>query len=164
MDAALEIFFAVDMPDMPDDPFSMEGVTRTEQAAMARFSSAEAVLEPENATVADRFHRYIGEAFVRSFEGRWMNVQVTGEPGEDRSFHGRGFSPVVREPFTESYTDVASMLFMAVCRRTGHEWSSIYAYSEEDHAAWQADAGRHSTKWKLLRQWPEAMRGGVRPE
>ncbi|WP_405134011.1 hypothetical protein [Nocardia sp. NBC_01388] len=136
MDGALETFFAVDVPGMPTDPFTAAGLAHAEQALMAMFESADPLLEPENAAVADRFQRYVGETFVRSFESRWMNVRISENRDTDVFFGRRGFEPVVIRPFQDSFVDVVSMVLTAAHIRTGEEWTWIYGNSVEDHAEW----------------------------
>ncbi|MFE3261884.1 hypothetical protein ACFXPS_42365 [Nocardia sp. NPDC059091] len=48
MDDPLETLLTVDVPDLPTDPFAAEGLAHAKQAAMAWFSSVDAVLEPGN--------------------------------------------------------------------------------------------------------------------
>ncbi|TCK00552.1 hypothetical protein [Nocardia alba] len=150
MDPALETFFAEDVTDMPSDPFSADGVATAELAAIARFSSVEAVLAPENAAAADRFQRYFGEAFVRSFEGRWMNVRVAASASLDVFFDRRGCSPVVRCPFAEFYVDTLSQLLGAVHYRNGEEWTWVYGHSVNDYAEWQVGGRLPMDKWISL--------------
>ncbi|MEC3955808.1 hypothetical protein VMT65_22435 [Nocardia sp. CDC153] len=139
MDGALETFFSVDVPDMPADPFTAAGLTHAEQSLMARFSSADPLLEPENAEVADRFQRYLGETFIRSgFEGRWMNVRISDDRDTNVFFDRRGFEPVVSEPFNAVFIDVVSLILTAAHRRTGEEWTWVYGHSANDYAVWVA--------------------------
>ncbi|MFE5475156.1 hypothetical protein ACFQ9R_05600 [Nocardia sp. NPDC056541] len=142
MDAGLETFFAVDVRDMPVEPFTAAGLDHAEQALLHRFSSSDSLLDVKNAGMVDRFHRYLGETFIKSgFEGRWMNVRITSGRGTGVFFDRRGFEPVVREPFTDSYLEVVMLALAAVERRTGHEWSWVYRNAEEDYAEW-VDNGR----------------------
>lgn len=139
MDDALETFLAVDVPDMPADPFTAAGLAHAEQVLMTMFPSAGSWLEPENAAIVDRFQRYVGETFIRSgFEGRWMNVRVTEGRISSVFFDRRGFAPVVLEPFRTVFIDLMSMLAIAVDRRTGKEWMRVYGYSEQGYAEWVA--------------------------
>lgn len=55
MDESLETFLAVDVPDMPADPFTTAGLAHAERSLMAMFPSADALLEPESYEVVDRF-------------------------------------------------------------------------------------------------------------
>jgi hypothetical protein len=139
MDNALDTFFAVDVPDMPADPFTAAGLAHAEQALMAMFESVDVLLDPENAAVVDRFQRYVGEVFIRSgFEGHWMNVRVTAGGDADVFFDRRRIAPVVSEPFDEVFIDVVMMLGMATHRRTGTEWTWVYGHSADDYAEWVA--------------------------
>lgn len=138
MDEPLQRFFTVDVPDMPADPFSSAGLAHAEHALIAMFASADPLLELENAAVADRFQRYVGEAFARSFEGQWMNVRVSDDPDSGVFFDRRGFAPAVYRPFNGAFVDVVSMVLMAAHRRTGQEWTFVYGHSASDHVKWVA--------------------------
>ncbi|MFJ2666242.1 hypothetical protein ACIO14_18015 [Nocardia fluminea] len=139
MDAALGTFFAVDVPDMPVEPFTAAGLDHAERALMDKFSSAEMLLAIENAGVADRFQRFLGEAFIRSgFGGRWLNVRITDDD-TDVFFRRRGFEPVICQPFTSAFLDVGSLVLGAVEVRTGHEWSWVYGNCVVDYEDWVAE-------------------------
>ncbi|WP_297613648.1 hypothetical protein [Nocardia sp.] len=138
MDGALETYFAVDAPDMPGDPFTAVGLAHAERVFMAMFSAVDPLFEPEHAAVVDRFQRYVGETFVRSFDGRWMNVRISESRDTDVFFDRRGFEPVVLTPFQDSFIDVVSMVLTAVHCRAGGEWAWIYGNSAQDYAEWRA--------------------------
>lgn len=138
MDAALETFFAVDVPDMPAEPFTAAGLDHAERALMARFSSAETLLAIGNAEVVDRFQRFLGETFIRSgFGGRWVNVRITDDD-TDVLFCRRGFEPVICHRFTPAFLDVGSLVLGAAEGRTVHEWSWVYGNCAVDHEDWVA--------------------------
>lgn len=113
MPDALDEFLSKDVPGMPTDPWSADGLQYAEQAALRIFPTFDAVLDPENRGSADRFQRYVGEVFVRCFEGEWLNVPAA------KDYLGRGFDPVVRRPFNDLYLTVLSQLTSAMDRRTG---------------------------------------------
>lgn len=135
MPAALEEFVGKDVPNMPADPWSADGLRRAESRALDVFQTGDAVMLPENRELVDRFHRYVGQVFVRRFEGTWLNIL------DNPDYLDRGFEPVVQIPFTDMHFAVVPQLTAAMSRRTGEHWARIYGYSEEDYAAWQA-AGR----------------------
>ncbi|WP_280253390.1 hypothetical protein [Nocardia abscessus] len=133
MDEQLNRFFTEKVTDMPEDPWSAEGLNRAEAAALRIFPTMESVDLPENREVADQFHRYVGEVFRRNFEGEWYNV-----PSYDDEQRTRGFGPVIREGYNPEYLTVVPLLTTAMFRRTGVEWSQIFGYSEEDYTAWKS--------------------------
>ncbi|MFE5475155.1 hypothetical protein ACFQ9R_05595 [Nocardia sp. NPDC056541] len=139
MDAALETFFAADVPDMPVEPFTAAGLDHAERALTDRFSTAEPLLEIDNAGVTDRFQRFLGETFIRSgFGGRWMNVRIIDDDS-DVFFCRRGFEPVIHQPFTPAFLDVGSLVLGAVQARTAHEWSWVYGNCVKDYESWVAE-------------------------
>ncbi|WP_063037859.1 hypothetical protein [Nocardia pseudovaccinii] len=144
MNEQLDRFLNETFPDMPNNPWTVEGLRQAEQAALERFPTDEAVALPENIDVADQFYRFFGEVFRRNFEGEWYNV-----PDFDTETRALGFGPVVSRPFNENYLDVVPLLTTAVYRREGDLFASIFGYSQEDYAEWQA-AGRLP-----LKEWIE---------
>ncbi|MGW6702083.1 hypothetical protein [Nocardia sp. NPDC055049] len=143
MDAALETFFAVDVPDMSVEPFTAAGLDHAERALVDRFSSVEPLLAVDNAGVVDRFQRFLGETFIRSgLGGHWKNVRITDDD-TDVVFRRRGFEPVVCHPFTPAFLDVGSLVLGAVEARTFHEWSWVYGNCVVDYGNWVAE-GRPS--------------------
>ncbi|WP_330229018.1 hypothetical protein OHA40_23365 [Nocardia sp. NBC_00508] len=139
-------FLTITVPDMPESPWTAEGLRHAEAVALRIFPTMESVDLPENRHLADQFHRYLGEVFRRNFEGEWYNV-----PEHDDPQRTRGFGPVVRRPFNELYFTVVSQLTAAMYRRTGTEWSRIFEFSAEDYADWQS-AGRPSLdEWMKIR-------------
>ncbi|MFF0488067.1 hypothetical protein ACFYTQ_03505 [Nocardia sp. NPDC004068] len=131
MQSQLRKFFAETVPNMPEDPWSPEGLDRAEHAALSIFPTVQAVTAPESRDVADRFHRFIGEVFRRNFEGIWCNV-----PSYDDPERRRGFGPVIARPFAEFYLAVIPALTTAIDRQQGTIWSQSFRYSKEDHEAW----------------------------
>ncbi|WP_024805633.1 hypothetical protein [Nocardia sp. BMG51109] len=144
MNAQIDKFLNETVPDMPDNPWSAEGLDHAERAALAIFPDINATKKPENRDVADQFHRYIGEVFRRSFEGSWYNVP-------DSDDRGHGFEPAIRLPYTDIYSEVISNLTVAVHRKTGKEWSWIFDRNKESYAEW-VQGGRLP-----LSQWIDAQ-------
>ncbi|AKU15135.1 hypothetical protein VV02_03410 [Luteipulveratus mongoliensis] len=104
-----------------------------EQAALAYYWADDPIdLDwPER---SKRFARYLGEVFVRSFEGSWMWIDVDRRGSNE---------PVVREPATPAYLEVELHVGGAMTERTGEKWARLFNYSLEDYEAWVA-AGRLS--------------------
>ncbi|MGW4848903.1 hypothetical protein [Nocardia brasiliensis] len=136
MNAQLDAFLNETVPDMPDDPWSAQGLDHAERAALSIFPTVDSTLVPENRAVADQFHRFIGEVFRRNFEGVWRNV-----PSFDDAKRSRGFGPVIRRPFAEFYLGVVPALTTAIDRKTSTTWAQGFRYSEEDYRVW-VEAGR----------------------
>lgn len=154
MDAAIEHFLSHDVPEMPADPWSAEGLRVAEQAALRAFPSMDAVDAPENAELADRFRRYLGEVWVRKFEGRWVNV-----PAGRQDYYGGTFEPAIAAPDNPNYLFVVPRLNSAVHDRTGVSWSDIYRYSEVDYSKWVLAGRPDINEWakiqelEILKEW-----------
>lgn len=144
MPDALDEFLTVDVPDMPADPWTAEGLLHAEQASLAYFPSMKSVDEPSNRARADRTSRYLGEVFRRNFEGTWRNVP---------ELYGiyEGFTPAVEEPYVEHYLDVVTMLTASLDSRTGRDWATVFGYAQEDHADWVAAGRPDIADWVTLR-------------
>lgn len=145
MPDALDTFLTEDVPDMPADPWTADGLCHAERAALALFPTWESVREPQNRALADRIRRFIGEVFIRNFDGEWRNVPQFNRDGYP------GFGPVVSEPYTEMYLTVGTKLTAALDRRTGTGWAQIFGYSVESHAAWTAAGKPPLSEWVVLR-------------
>lgn len=144
MPDALDEFLTVDVPDMPADPWSAEGLLHAEHASLVHFPSMESVGAPSSRARADRTIRYLGEVFRRNFEGKWCNVpELYGAYG--------GFTPAVEEPYVELYLEVVAMLTATLDRRTGREWAGVFGYAQEDHADWVAAGRPDLAAWVTLR-------------
>ncbi len=75
-DTALSTFFEYDAPQvaMLDDPWTLTGLQVAIATARKTFPDHRAVIAPENRSAIDRFGRFVGEVFVRQFEGYWCNM------------------------------------------------------------------------------------------
>jgi hypothetical protein len=120
-------FLAGDVPGLPDDPFTEEGLRVAEAEALRRFADVAEVLAPENRQMYDKFVRYIGETFVRGLGAQWTNRPMVddGKPHID-----------IRYPWQPETLDVPAMLTSAVHRRTGQEWAFVYRMATEDRENW----------------------------
>ncbi|WP_405159851.1 hypothetical protein OG203_25745 [Nocardia sp. NBC_01499] len=136
MDRQIDRFLNETVPDMPNNPWSAEGLRLAEKAALELFPTPASVDQPENRDLADQFHRFVGEVFRRNFEGVWRNV-----PSFDDAKRSRGFGPVIQRPFAVFYLGVIQTLTTAIDRRAGNIWSQSFGYSEEDYQAW-VESGR----------------------
>ncbi|MFJ9368936.1 hypothetical protein ACIRRA_31565 [Nocardia sp. NPDC101769] len=81
--AALELFFAQDAPTVGalDDPWTLQGLQAAVRVARTRIVDCRGILAPENRALIDRFGRFVGEVFVRQFDGSWRNVLDNAPPG-----------------------------------------------------------------------------------
>lgn len=124
----LELEFDDDVPDLPDRPWDDRALDIAEAAALKRFASPEDTFSDGNTAAAWRFVRFIGETFVESFEGTWVNLPAS---------KGQRQRVGVELPFRTMYLEPISLLTSAMGRRTGVEWSTVYRYAAEDYAAYR---------------------------
>lgn len=149
-DDGLEDFFTRVVPDMPADPYSAEGLRHAESAALKIFPDSKAASptrSPENLDRIDPFQRYLGEVYIRCFEGHWLNLADT--PGE--------VEPAVETPYGETYHQVRTALTRAMSRRTGEEWAVLFGNQLAIYQRWQR-AGRPAlADWVALqdREWAD---------
>jgi hypothetical protein len=119
-------FLAGDVPGMPDDPYTEEGLRIAEAEALRRFSSIPDVLAAENRHMFDKFVRFIGETFVRGLGGHWTNKPLVDD---GKAYVGVGF------PWRETTLEIPTMVTSAVARRTGDEWSFVYRMARKQRDA-----------------------------
>ncbi|WP_280457946.1 hypothetical protein [Nocardia carnea] len=95
MDSELNRFLAEDAPEIGklDDSYTAERQALCEQAIRDRFGRGQAIADPVNAEMADRFTRYIGEVHRRATEARWVNA--------GRMSEGAAIRPQLLFPFSE---------------------------------------------------------------
>ncbi|MFD4406986.1 hypothetical protein ACFWPH_29890 [Nocardia sp. NPDC058499] len=95
MDSALDRFVTEDAPAVGklDDPYTAEGLALCEHAVRDRFGRGQAIADPANAEMADRFTRYIGEVHRRATEAEWINTAHV--------YEGHGSRPKIQFPFSE---------------------------------------------------------------
>ncbi|WP_067682742.1 hypothetical protein [Nocardia miyunensis] len=135
MESQLAKFLTETIPDMPDDPWSAEGLDRAEREILNRFATMDDAESSENRDLADQFTRYIGEVFCRKFEGRWHNVRGTGGARYPE------FGPAVDREWSEMYLDVANLVTATVHRHWGDYLSTIFNNNARGHQDW-VDSGR----------------------
>ncbi|GAB2712198.1 hypothetical protein [Nocardia thraciensis] len=75
-ETAFATFFEYDAPRVAalDDPWTLAGLQTAIATARQTFPDHRAVIAPGNRSAIDRFGRFVGEVFVRQFEGYWCNV------------------------------------------------------------------------------------------
>ena len=120
-------FLTFDLDGMPDDPYTEEGLRIAEAAALHQFPDRASVTDPHNAELADKYIRFVGQAFVRGlgltwtdeppFEGDPPTMSIVVPPIAD----GLGPIPV----------SVPSLLLAAIKRRTGEEWAFMFDKNEQ---------------------------------
>ncbi|MFI7004274.1 hypothetical protein [Nocardia sp. NPDC050175] len=135
MNAQIDAFLNETVPDMPDNPWTAEGLDRVERDMLERFSDMDDVDRAENWVVADQFSRFIGEVFRRNFEGRWFNAPSMG------GARYPDFGPVIRHEWVDAYLDVGNLITATVHRKWGDNLSTIFANSSESYREW-VSAGR----------------------
>jgi hypothetical protein len=106
-----EDFLLNDVDGMPEDPYSAEGLTVAEAAALERFPDKQSVVAPENRELFDKFIRFIGEAFVKGLGFSWTN--------KPKGFDDGKAYIAVENTTIDAQLEVAKLLTMAVSRRTG---------------------------------------------
>ena len=141
MDRELKTLFTQDIPDMPTDPYTYEGLHHAEQAALRLFWGEP--MSPDWADQRERLWRYIGQMFVRHTAGVWKYIDMN---------NGKGLVPVVQVPFEMSYYEPIDMLSVATSERTGNRLSYIYGWADKGHTAW-VEHGRMP-----LREWLDFQR------
>lgn len=119
-------FLAGDVPGMPDDAFSEQGLRVAEAEALRRFANASDALAPSNREMYDKFVRFIGEVFARTLGGAWTN-----KPAVDDGSAYLG----VRFPWRTDPLTIPTLFTSALHRRTGDQWAFVYRNAREDRDA-----------------------------
>jgi hypothetical protein len=118
-----EDFLVFDVEDMPEDPFTEEGLNVAEAEAIRRFPDPATALAEENREQSDKFIRFIGETFVRGLGGEWTD---DAQDGTDRAFIG------VRFDGLERIVAPPTLFTAALARRRGGEWAFVYHQAAKD--------------------------------
>lgn len=115
-DADLERFLTEDVPEIGalDNPWSAAGLQLAGEAARSIFGESAALSQPEHLPAVDRFTRYIGEVYVRCFEGEWQNAASLDSPNPD-------MSPQVMTQPGKAYLDPHQQLWLAFVKATKKE-------------------------------------------
>jgi hypothetical protein len=135
MNTQIDAFLNETVPDMPDDPWTAQGLDRAERYILDSFPEMDDVDRPENSTVADQLSRYIGEVFRRNFEGTWFNALSMG------GARYPDFGPVIRYKWTDVYLDTGNLITATVDRQWGDYLPGIFSRSLETYQKW-VNAGR----------------------
>ncbi|WP_040829012.1 hypothetical protein [Nocardia jiangxiensis] len=137
MDAEIDVLLR-EVPGMPENPWSLEGLRHVEQFILRRFPSLDDVSKnPENWPLADRLARFIGEVFHRLFEGKWEN-----HPEEYTTIERYpDFGPAITNEWTDVPLDVGNDITIIIHRQRGEHLSLIYRHRVEDYAKW-VESGR----------------------
>lgn len=140
MDSALAVFFTDDVPGLPEDPYTEEGLRHAERAALEYFPTKFSPDRPKNQERADRFRRFIGETFVRNFEGRWRNFAA-----------GRVSHPVA-EIIAFTNIDPAEQLSSALwLDRDGESWAYVFGNARRHYADWVEHGRMPAAAWNEFR-------------
>lgn len=151
MDTELERFFTDDVPELAGlaDRWSAEGLRIAGAAAVAEFGDIQALYLPENKPAVDRYVRFVGEVYRRSFEGGWLNVPARG-PGAE-------FWPVVNRPagvYLDPHDQLGLAFFKPTKRDPGHpegEMVWVYGNSKEDYENWVAAGRPGPEEWDQIK-------------
>ncbi|QIS16479.1 hypothetical protein [Nocardia arthritidis] len=151
MDAVLERFFSEDAPEIVGlpDRWSADGLRVAGAAAVAAFGNLQALYMPENREAVDRYVRYVGECYRRSFEGDWRNIPGNGPDGAE-------FWPIVNRPasgYIDPHDQLGLAFFKPSKRDPGHpegEMIWVYNNSKEDYQNWVAAGRPDLDRWEKM--------------
>ncbi|MFX0581100.1 hypothetical protein [Nocardia nepalensis] len=122
---ALDRFFTHDVPQMPPDRYSENGIRLAEHALLTRFTVL-GTADPDDPLLA-RFGCYLGEVFTQSLDGYWINEPFPN-PCLPRA--------TVRFPYTDLRLCVQEQVALALHHRSGTCWSQTYLALSGLCAAW----------------------------
>ncbi len=132
---------AADIPGMPADPWTVEGLAAVEQYALTAFEDQDATLALENRALAEAIWSYLIELHVQTTEGRARNVPENGE------IAGLEFGPDGSDDYSALYLTPITLLtaLFSRAKRAGFTtfWVPIYERHVADYKKWVA-AGRPS--------------------
>ncbi len=120
---ALRVFFDSDVPQMPADRYSTAGLDIAESALLERCTGPDTRVD---GAMLDRFGCFVGEVFVQSLAGFWINSPL-GPPQ---------IRPTVRFLYADITISLEAQIYFAVRRRTGHQWADLHAIVSEYCAEW----------------------------
>ncbi|MEV0766225.1 hypothetical protein [Nocardia sp. NPDC050435] len=116
----LNRFFTETVPDMPEDPYTVEGLDAAEAAQLRLWPAADGS-EPDQ-EVLDQFIRYIGETYRRTLGGEWINLaQWSSHVPRLRTLH-----PIIRADYSELGIVPAQSVAIADEERTGRAYREFY--------------------------------------
>ncbi len=135
-EAVMEIEFPYyDLPEVRDQMFTKGSLAVVENKLMELYPNHQVAYGSDNAHTTMRYVYYVGETFRRAFEGTWVVLPSRSDPTQPPT------TAVVDFPMREAYIDPASLVKIAVNRRTGDELITVYGFAERDYGEW-VDAGR----------------------
>lgn len=122
----------LDGRDFSSLDFDGNGLRVAEKWALELWSDAgEPYSTPDNLKVSQSLTYFVGEVYIRSFEGRWVNTRIQVD---DRT----GWTHMVHLPYSQRFLAPNEQLIIALSRRTGEEWSMVYQWQKEAYEAWVA--------------------------
>ncbi|MEU8901298.1 hypothetical protein AB0C65_35895 [Nocardia sp. NPDC048505] len=116
----LNRFFAETVPDMPEDPYTVEGLDHAE-AAWLELRPVGAPT-PSELDVLDQFIRYIGETYRRTLGGEWVNLAQWSSPVERL----RTLYPIIRAEYSELGVAPSQSIAIANRDQSGVVFRSFY--------------------------------------
>ncbi|MGW1742418.1 hypothetical protein ACWCPQ_26835 [Nocardia sp. NPDC001965] len=132
MDGELHRFLTEDAPAVGalDSPYSAEGLALCERAIRERFGGTQAISAPENAELADRFGRYIGEVHRRATEARWVNA--------GHMYEGRASFPQLLFPFSPWAFDAGEQIGGAFVKKPQQPTQLVWVLGNmvEEYERW----------------------------
>jgi len=148
-DSELAAFFTDDVPGMPNDPWTMDGLRHAERIVVDKFWAQ----DPNDFGGPDRrarFQRFYGEMLVRFLDGRWVYA-ACGEDGE--------FVPVIVADFATTYWNPATALSSALDERTGDQTVVIFGRLAQAHYAWAQYGRKSMEEWEefSVKNWKEVQ-------
>lgn len=146
MEKGLDHFFNHLVPDMPDDPYSVEGLRHAEATLLRLFPDGAAMSEetnPADGPAVDAFLRYLGQVYVARLEGRWMWMDMTDE-GD--------FRPIIRLPCYPHDRYVAQLLADAADLRTGDRLATSFETDLGEYQDWQRAGRPGPNEWAPMRR------------
>lgn len=126
-DAVLALELDDVVADLPSKPWGEAALRVAEAAALERFGSYTECFTTGHWEASWLFVRFIGQVFIDGCDGSWVNIPAQGKQRAQVAVRVPGMAGLV-EPIT--------MLTAAMHRRTGEEWSSVFRYAQQDHAAY----------------------------
>jgi hypothetical protein len=136
-DTELATFLAEDVPGMPDNPYSEEGIQHAQTTARAYIAAR----DTRYIDLESRFRRFLGEVFVRCFEGDWLYVDVIGK-GELR--------PVVLTPFNPLLLDPERQIDR-LFGKDPDPLGSLFRFRATDYGDWLASGRLTGEAWEEYR-------------
>ncbi|MEV0688196.1 hypothetical protein AB0I35_30455 [Nocardia sp. NPDC050378] len=127
-EAAMEIEFTVfDVPELSGYEYTREGLVIAEQEILRRFADSSPWTE-ENYKLGSRFMYFIGETFVRNFEGKW--VALPPQPPKTSP------ATVVDTEYSSGFYNPRTQMGFVRSRKTGTELTWIFDRAQATYTQW----------------------------